>query len=361
MEIIAYYLPQYYPFKENNEWWGEGFTEWTNVGKAKRYYKHHDQPKVPKDLGYYDLRLREVQKKQIELAREAGVSAFCYWHYWFGEGRRLLDMPLNNMLEDPEMDFPFCLGWANETWKAKVWNTNDSSVGKTLIEQKYLGQEDDFEHFKYASRFFRDKRYLRIDGCPVFVVYKPLLHPEMSKFINYWNSLVRDEGIAEKIFFIGHTINYQEKDSILSLGFDAVNIVRTGEHRFNMNVTRKIPLSLFKFKILGRPLKLNYSFISQYFVGAEESQSNVFPTIIPNWDHTPRSGKKGVIFHGSDPKKFGRHVAKVLSLLLRKDSNRRVAFLKSWNEWGEGNYMEPDLKYGKAYIQTLRQCIESHI
>ena len=124
MEIIAYYLPQYYPFKENNEWWGEGFTEWTNVGKASKRYPGHYQPKVPKDLGYYDLRLVDNQKKQIELAKEAGVTAFCYWHYWFGNGKRLLDKPIASVLKNKELDFPFCFGWANESWMAKIWSTN---------------------------------------------------------------------------------------------------------------------------------------------------------------------------------------------------------------------------------------------
>ena len=359
MEVIAYYLPQYYPFKENNEWWGEGFTEWTNVGKAKQLFRNHYQPKVPANLGYYDLRLLEVKKKQAELAKEAGITGFCYWHYWFGNGKKLLDIPFQDVLSSNEPDFPFCLGWANESWKAKVWNNDDTSGDKLLIEQLYPGVDDIEAHFYSILPALKDKRYMRIEDKPVFVIYKPLLMPNANEFILMWNKLAKENNISEGFFFIGHTININEKASIIKLGFDAVNIVRIGEHRFNKNVIKKIPYKLFKFKVLGKPLKLNYSFISKYFVDDVEKEEDLIPTIIPNWDHTPRSGKKGVVFHNSTPKLFKKHVMDVLNVISTK--KRKIVFVKSWNEWGEGNYMEPDLKYGKEFIKVLGESITNEL
>jgi hypothetical protein len=358
MKVIAYYLPQYYPFKENNEWWGEGFTEWTNVGRAKQLFRGHDQPKVPKDLGYYDLRIPEVREMQVKLAIEAGVTGFCYWHYWFGNGKQLLNMPFKEVLNSGKPDFPFSLGWANESWKAKVWNINDTSQDKLLIEQLYPGIDDIEAHFYSILPALKDKRYIRIDDKPIFVIYKPLLLPNAKEFIEIWDKLANENNLSDGFFFIGHTVNIKEKSKILNLGFNAVNIVRTGEYRFNNDVIKKIPYKLFKFKFFGRPLKLNYSFISKYFVQDYDKEEDLIPTIIPNWDHTPRSGKRGVVFHNSTPKLFKKHIVKVLEVI--KNKKRKVAFLKSWNEWGEGNYMEPDLKNGKKYIKVLSEALKKN-
>lgn len=357
-DIIAYYLPQYYPFKENNEWWGEGFTEWTNVGKAKPLYRNHYQPKVPADLGYYDLRMFETKKKQIELAREAGITVFCYWHYWFGNDRVLLDLPLKQVLESQDLNFPLCLGWANESWLAKVWNTEHKVVGKMLMEQLYPGESDIELHFNRIKKVLEDKRYYRIDNKPVFVIYKPQLLPAFSLFRNIWNRLLKESNIAESFYYIAYAIDDAEISLLLKQGYDAVNIVRTGEYRFNKTVISKIPLKLFLYKLLGKPLKLNYSFISKYFIRPTDVEKNVFPTLIPNWDHTPRSGNRGVVFHNSTPQLFKKHAIQALDIIKQKDVNRQILFLKSWNEWGEGNYMEPDLKYGKGYINALKEAIK---
>ncbi|KOY50659.1 glycoside hydrolase family 99-like domain-containing protein [Polaribacter dokdonensis] len=356
MKIIAYYLPQYYPFKENNKWWGEGFTEWTNVGKAKKLFKNHYQPKIPADLGYYDLRVPQVREKQAELARQAGIHGFCYWHYWFGNGKQLLDLPMKEILNTKKPNFPFCLGWANESWKAKVWNLNDTSNDKMLIEQLYPGEEDIINHFYSILPALKDKRYITIENKPVFVVYKPFLLKDAKKFIEIWNKLISKEKLSEGFFFIGHTVNIKEKDEILNLGFNCVNIVRNGEYRFNKEVIKKISFQLFKFKILKKPLKLKYSFISRYFIQDIDKSEEIIPTIIPNWDHTPRSGNKGVVFHESKPLFFRKHVQKALDVT--KHKKRKVLFLKSWNEWGEGNYMEPDLKFGKKYIEILGEEVK---
>lgn len=362
-DVIAYYLPQFYPFPENDEWWGKGFTEWTNVAKAKPLFRGHYQPKVPADLGFYDLRVPDTIRKQVALAKEAGISAFCLWHYWFGENKLLLEKPLQLILENKDIDFPICLGWANESWEAKVWNAGDAKQNKVLMKQEYGGKQDILAHFQYVSKALRDERYYRIGGRPVFVVYQPFQLPDAKAFIDEFNRLLKESGIAESFYFIGHTKDDAKIDEIKKLGFDAVNVVRIGPYRYDKDVVRRIPWKLFKFKVLHRPLVLDYSFVSQYFIKKDtDSREDVFPTLIPNWDHTPRSGNGGSIFHEATPELFGKHVEKALEAT--KNKNNNVIFLKSWNEWGEGNYMEPDLKYGKGYIEVLgnilnNQCNES--
>jgi lipopolysaccharide biosynthesis protein len=167
---IAFYLPQFHPIKENNEWWGKGFTEWTNVGKARPLFKGHYQPRIPADLGYYDLRLDEVRVEQALMAKEFGIEGFCYWHYWFGNGRTLLERPFKEVLESGSPDFPFCLAWANETWKGFAHGLKNRNV---LIEQKYLGERDDTDHFYKVLPAFKDKRYIKVNSKPVFLIYKP--------------------------------------------------------------------------------------------------------------------------------------------------------------------------------------------
>jgi len=353
MKIIAYYLPQFYPFKENDIWWGTGFTEWTNVGKAKRLFHGHDQPKIPKDLGYYDLRVPEVRIKQAELAKEAGIDAFCYWHYWFGNGKQLLEMPFNEVLKSGEPDFPFCLGWANESWKSKVWDNNRSRKDITLIEQLYPGKEDHFSHFYSLLEAFRDKRYLKINGRPLFVIYNPFLLPNVEEFLSLWTLLAKKEGFLKGLYFIAYANKTDEIDKLLPMGFDGVNIVRVSEYAYNRDLMKRIIMPIIKYKLFNQPLRIRYKLAMKYFVQESEKRGNVFPTIIPNWDHTPRSGRKGVVFHNSTPVLFEKHIAEVLGLLKNKNSDEQIAFIKSWNEWGEGNYMEPDLKFGKKYIETL--------
>jgi hypothetical protein len=352
MKIIAYYLPQYHPFKENNEWWGTGFTEWTNVGKAKKYFRDHYQPKVPKDLGYYDLRLADVRKQQANLAKEAGIDGFCYWHYWFGNGRRLLEMPFNEVLKSGEPDFPFCLGWANESWKAKVWDFNSTKRDRTLIEQLYPGDQDNTDHFYAVLDAFKDQRYLRKDNKPIFVVYKPFLIPDAANFIKMWRALALKEGF-EGLHFIGHTEKASNIAAIMDMGFDAINIVRNGEYAYNKHLLKRILIPTILYKFFRRPLKISYALMIQYFVQNEEKERYVYPSIIPNWDHTPRSGRKGSVFHNSTPALFEKHVKEVFLTISNKKENDKIVFLKSWNEWGEGNYMEPDLRFGKKYIEVL--------
>lgn len=354
-KIIAFYLPQYHPTPDNDKWWGKGFTEWTNVGKAKPLFRGHYQPRVPADLGYYDLRLPEVREAQAEMAKEAGIFGFCYYHYWFGNGKEELELPFNEVLRLGKPDFPFMLCWANESWHKKFWSKDGKGTSKeVLIEQRYPGVEDHISHFYRLLPAFKDKRYIKIAGKPAFMIYKPNEFPGISEFIGLWNQLAIKEGF-EGIHFIGHTqdeINRDELQHLLNLGLDSVNTVGlyiAGKHILNgINMYIRVALR----KLFGMVGAISYKKAYPKFLGPLDELEVVYPTIIPNWDHSPRSGKTGFIIKNSTPKLFARHVRSVLDCI--KGKNSKIVFLKSWNEWGEGNYMEPDLKYGKGYIKVLK-------
>ena len=351
--IIAYYLPQYHPIPENDEWWGKGFTEWTNVTKAKPLFKGHYQPKIPADLGFYDLRIPEVREQQAELAREAGIDGFCYWHYWFGKGKELLERPFKEVLKTGKPNFPFCLGWANESWEAKIWNSDGIKSKKILIEQTYPGDKDIENHFYSLIEAFKDPRYIRINNQPIFLIYRPQNHPDVSNFINKWNHLIKKEKIADKFYFIGNTTD-KEVSQLIDLGFDSVVISPT--ERFVIKYKKRNffsrAINYFFRLILKKPLLIQYKeCIENLWIPQIDSKEWVIPTLLPNWDHSPRSGNTFPILIQSTPELFKEHCRKILNGIQAK--NNKLIILKSWNEWGEGNYMEPDLKFGKGYIKAL--------
>ena len=380
--VIAFYLPQFHPIPENDEWWGKGFTEWTNVGKAKPYFKNHYQPRVPADLGYYDLRMPEVREAQAAMANEAGIEGFCYWRYWFGNGRQLLERPFKEVLESGKPDFPFCLGWANHTWSSKTWEKGSrSEKNNLLVEQTYPGDEEHTMHFYDVLEAFKDKRYIQVDGKPVFVVYDPLAIPNVSSFIKLWNNLAIENGL-KGIHFVGIKYNltarYIDKNNIekkywpkksesssqrynevLNLGFDAVN--SRGLFRAELLANGryyKLFLAVIK-NFIGEFLieKYSYSKIIKYWFVEEDKWGNVYPTIIPNWDRTPRGGKMATVYHKSTPELFEKHVENALDIVKDKKDEHKIIFLMSWNEWAEGNYVEPDLKYGNGYLEALKKAL----
>jgi len=363
--IIAFYLPQFHPIPENDEWWGKGFTEWTNVGRAKPLFRGHYQPRVPADLGYYDLRLPEVREAQAELAREAGIEGFCYWHYWFGNGKRLLERPFNEVLESGKPDFPFCLGWGNHSWEAKDWNREDADRQNIiLIEQTYQGEDDYKEHFNFVLKAFKDPRYLKHNNKPIFYIFNAIELPD--NFIKLWNKWAKEAGFENGIYFIANVINdkntVKSKNEILPKGFDAISYTRTSALYFKNN---KFGKALFRIRgiinllIFKKPIfAIEYKKAYPYFVGEEEKEEDVIPFILPNWDHTPRSGRKRTVLLNSTPKLFKEHVKDVLRVVSQKEN--KLVFLKSWNEWAEGNYMEPDLKFGKGYIRALRETLDEN-
>ena len=364
-KVIAFYLPQYHPTPDNDKWWGKGFTEWTNVGKAKPLFRGHYQPKVPADLGYYDLRLPEVREAQAELAKEAGIYGFCYYHYWFGDGKEELELPFNEVLRLGKPDFPFMLCWANESWHKKFWNKDGIGSSKEiLVEQTYPGKEDHINHFYRLLPAFKDPRYIRIDNKPAFMIYKPLQFLDITQFINLWNNLAQKEGL-EGIYFIAHNQDENSESTynhFINLGFQAVNTVGLYEARRRLLKNKKYKIQFLirkyikKFKKL--PYKDSYKIISENLFVDIDSKENVFPSLISNWDHTPRSIENGWVLINSTPAKFKDQIKLVFKFV--KSKKLKIIFLKSWNEWGEGNYIEPDIKFGKGYIEALSRALNEN-
>lgn len=350
--ILALYLPQYHPIPENDEWWGRGFTEWTNVGKAKALFPGHYQPRVPADLGYYDLRVPETREAQANLARQYGIEGFCYWHYWFGNGKELLERPFNEMLESGKPEFPFCVAWANESWKGFYHGVGGRNV---LIEQKYPSEQDHINHFYRLLPAFLDIRYIRKDEKPVLIIYNPEALPKAEAFLDLWRKLAVENGLPG-LYFIGHTYDTSRVDSIISLGFDSVETVNIFRYSNDISLGNKIITKLSQ-RLFKFPRIVSYKRASKYFVAEEDYRDDVIPTIIPNWDHTPRTGRNGIAFHNSNPQLFGEHLHRVKDCLEKKRDPEPFVFIKSWNEWAEGNYLEPDLKYGRQYLEAIKDIL----
>jgi hypothetical protein len=217
--VIAFYLPQFHPIPENDAWWGKGFTEWTNVAKAKPLFRGHYQPRIPIDLGYYDLRVPEVREAQAGLARNAGIEGFCYYHYWFG-GKRLLEKPFTEVVATGQPNFPFCLCWANQTWSG-IWHGNPDRV---LVEQTYPGTEDNRRHFLAVRQAFLDTRYPRFEGRPIFVIYRPTEHPDVTRFITEWEELAVQSGLPG-IHFVAYLSPVEAAWDFRSRAFDGCTVV----------------------------------------------------------------------------------------------------------------------------------------
>jgi hypothetical protein len=359
--LIAFYLPQYHPIPENDQWWGKGFTEWTNVAKATPLFSGHYQPRVPADLGFYDLRVPEVRMAQAEMAHEHGIEGFCYWHYWFA-GKRLLERPFAEVLKSGEPKFPFCLAWANQTWTG-IWH---GAPDRTLIEQTYPGIKDFKMHFYELLDSFNDERYIRINGKPVFVVYNPKGLPEPKVFTDIWRELAIKSGLQGP-YFIGNIADpsWVPKEN----GFDAsvldslsiirrkINTFYNGYKGYSKLIFKKIlnrSLKKLPLKIFHKPTIYSYQDAINVLFSHQENAFEEFPCVIPNWDNTPRSGKNGLIFHNSSPELFRTHLKEAIARVGHKDRAKRIIFIKSWNEWAEGNYLEPDLKFGRAYLDVIK-------
>ena len=356
--IIAYYLPQYYPVPENDIWWGKGFTEWTNVAKAKPLFKGHDQPKLPADLGYYDLRIPEVRAEQAKMAKDFGIEGFCYWHYWFGDGKRLLEKPFEEVLKSGEPDFGFCLAWANIKWGGIDYG---DQFKRLLMDQTYPGMEDYKNHFYEVLPAFKDKRYLKIDNKPIFTIYNPAGLPDAKVFIELWNTLAKENGL-EGIYFIA----YQHFDfPYKEFGFDALtppspsHLFMRVKHTFLGKLVNKITgfrLNQLKYGTL----KLRNIFTHKQIVEASDysdvpQEIKFFPSCSPNWDHTPRSGNKGQVIVETKPELFYENLSNCYKRIETYKSEEKIIFIKAWNEWAEGNYLEPDHKIGFENLKQIKK------
>lgn len=343
---LAFYLPQFFPTPENDEWWGPGFTEWTNTARARRLFPGHQQPTLPADLGFYDLRVPETRQAQSDLAQAYGVEAFVYWHYWFGAGDRILERPFQEVLTSGEPSVKFALAWANQSWTG-VWH---AAPDKVLKLQTYPGVEDDQHHFDTVLPAFRDERYFRVDGRPLFYLFRPEEHPNPADFVDRWQQMARNAGleglylVAEASDLLGRGPRYNAADAD---GFDASVYMR-----LPVDVTRQSTLRMRATrKLLRGPEIWPYS---DSIVDSYPRSARVQPCIYPNWDNTPRAGRRGLAVTEATPEKFRRNVVDAVDLLADRRPEERLLWIKSWNEWAEGNHLEPDLRDGHGWLEALR-------
>lgn len=375
--VIAYYLPQYHPTPENDAMWGKGFTEWTNVAKAKPLFKGHYQPQIPADLGFYDLRLPEVRKAQADLAREYGIEGFCYWHYWFGNGKEILDMPFKKVLASGTPDFPFCLGWANHSWSNKTWQKSKAfQEDVVFLEQTYPGDKDIIDHFYSLLPAFKDKRYITVDDKPLFLIYAPDDIPDTKHFIDMWNNLAEKNGL-KGIHFVARVTSIgslnpkksfkqlkaetnERYDGYLNKGYDAIASTTLKQAQV---ATRGYFFKILSLWLSRKGIKIfnelyDYKKIMKNFYYPEDKREDVYPQILPKWDKTPRQGKNAEVLINSSPELFGESIDKALECIKDKADEHKILFAFAWNEWGEGAYLEPDIKFGRRYLEVLRDKIK---
>jgi len=356
---LAFYLPQYHPTPQNDEWWGKGFTEWTNVGKAKPLYKGHKQPKLPADLGYYDLRIPEVREQQAQMAKDYGIYGFIYYHYWFGDGVQVLERIANEVLSSGKPDFPFCFCWANETWSGR-WHGLDSKI---LAKQEYLGDDDIINHFNYLLPFFKDERYIKVEGKPVFVIYRnEELEKSETNFIEKFRNLAKKNGFPD-IYFIASNL---ELDTLpfKDWGYDAkisyeINRLKY-KHIGIFNAIQQKRINKIKRKFYSKksPVKIDANKMFEE-ISYKETDIPTFPMVLPNWDNTPRSDYRGEVFENTTPELFKQQIKKGIEFLETKNYPEKFLIIKSWNEWAEGNYLEPDRENGYAYLEVIKKNIEN--
>jgi lipopolysaccharide biosynthesis protein len=359
LRLIAFYLPQFHPIPENDEWWGKGFTEWTNVVRAKPLFRGHYQPHVPADLGFYDLRLPEARSAQADLARDYGLHGFCYYHYWFG-GKRLLEQPFDEVLASGKPDFPFCLCWANESW-TRNWDGQNEDI---LIKQQY-GGDDDRRHIAWLVKAFRDERYIRHDGKPLFLVYRASNLPNPLATTNIWREEARRAGIGE-LFLCRVESSDKDKSDPVKLGFDSsiefqpdwMNLgppIRQGPLWFK---AQKLGLINPTF---GSNRVYDYRVIVDRMLKKTDPPYERIPCVTPSWDNSARRSPRrraATIFMGATPDLYETWLRTVVRKG-RSNGSSPFVFINAWNEWGEGNHLEPCQKWGRAFLEATRQALQS--
>lgn len=346
VKLICFYLPQFHSIAENDRWWGQGFTEWTNVRPARPQFENHYQPRVPGELGYYDLSDPAVQHRQVALAKTYGIGGFCFYVYWFG-GKRLLETPVENYRVDKNLDLPFCLCWANENWSRR-WDGLENEV---LIAQKYSAR-DDLAFIAWVADYFKDERYLRINGKPLLLVYRPNLLPSAKQTAQRWRNWCRRNGVGE--IYLAYTQSFEAVDPA-RFGFDAA--------------VEFPPNNSMPPDITCRIKSLNGSFAGRVFdwrVFIERSRRyrkpayTLFRGVCPSWDNTARRKDHGTIFLNSSPKGYCHWLRNAIEDTCRRFNNpdERLVFINAWNEWAESAYLEPDQRYGYAYLEATRKALQ---
>ena len=354
LRLVAFYLPQYHPIPENDRWWGQGFTEWTNVTKARPAFEGHYQPHAPGELGFYDLRVPEVRAHQARLAHEYGIYGFCYYHYWF-QGKRLLERPFNEVLKSGQPDFPFCLCWANEDWTRR-W---DGREGEILMEQRY-SQEDDRRHIAALIPAFDDPRYIRIDGKPVFLVYKTSRLPDPSATSDIWREEARRHGVDE-LYLIKVDNHPDQGVHPDRYGFDAAVEFQPAWHflqsarrsGFLRRVAARLGLA---DDVYRRHRVYRYEDVIEWMRARPRPEYLQFPGVTPMWDNSARRAQHAVIFEGSTPALYEQWLRAATAAFTPPTPDENLVFINAWNEWAEGNHLEPDEKWGRAYLDATRRA-----
>lgn len=357
--VIAIHLPQFHPFADNNKWWGTGFTEWNNVAKAKPRFPGHYQPHLPADLGFYDLRVADTREQQANMAKNAGIYGFCYYHYWFN-GHQLMERPLEEILSSQKPDFPFMLCWANENW-TRAWDGGESQI---LIKQEY-SEEDDRNHIRFLiNKYFKDPRYIRVNGKPFFAIYRTTRFPDIEKTISIWREEAKKENMElyicrfESFREIGNS--YMKKGIDAAIEFQPHNaIIELSKTRFKLrNLINRISSKIAKRNIL--PNVLSY----KKYVNSQLARPLVnykrYPCVTPRWDNSPRKPYNYWAFLGATPELFGYWLKEVFHRFVPYSSEENFIFINAWNEWAEGNHLEPDKKYGNKYLLEIKNTIDNN-
>lgn len=350
VKLLAFYLPQFHPIPENDLWWGKGFTEWTNVSRAVPQFRGHYQPHLPDELGFYDLRLKEVQYRQIELAKQYGIHGFAFYYYWFA-GKRLLELPVDRFLATSDMDFPFCLVWANENWTRR-WDGMENDV---LMQQVHT-PETDIEFIKSVEPFLRDERYIRINGRPILIIYRIGLMPDPAQTAERWREYCVKNRLGDPYLIAAQTFGVEDPRPI---GFDAaMQFPPHNQHhgaRFMINSEIKFTNPDFSSYVFSYPKMVEYKESNP-----EDAPYPLFKGIFPIWDSESRKPGKGTIFTGSTPQLYERWLRTICQWTIKNHpEDARFVFINAWNEWAEGAHLEPDRRYGYAYLQATRETLKT--
>lgn len=366
MKIISFYLPQFHPIPENDEFWGKGFTEWVNVKKAKPLFENHIQPVVPYEHNYYDLRDIEVMKWQTDIAKKYGVYGFCFYHYWI-EGRKLLERPVENFLQHKEIEFNYCLSWANHSW-TDSWKIGSN---KTLIAQTYGKKEDWESHLNYLLPYFKDDRYIKVDGKPLFIIYMPEDIPDLNEMLDYWEERVKEQGLPGLAYayqYIYYDMDKHKDDSRFEYGIEfqpayaiadsrgkASAFIRKSGYRFLNWIQQNLKV---KVNMVSQPkLEIkDYSYIWEYVIKRTPNNKKKIPGAFSGWDNTPRKGKAGLVLSNNTPELFEKYMTiqiKRAKEIYKKD----MIFVTAWNEWAEGSILEPTEKDGYGYLEALKNAL----
>lgn len=352
MKLIAFYLPQFHEIPENNHAWGQGFTEWVNVKKAEPLFFGHNQPRKPLHDNYYNLLDDGAMEWQTALAKKAGLYGFCFYHYWFG-GRMVLEKPVKKLLHNKGIDFHYCFSWANEPW-TKTWH-GAGGEKEILIAQNYGGEEEWKAHYEYFHPFFGDKRYIKEEGRPVLLIYRLKNIPRFNDMLRYWNQCAKKDGFSG-IYAISMDTwrDHAEKSRWVNASADFEPNKTRGEatrvfHFLKPKEKRSLVWNRFAIQTV------DYKKINKKMLSVPHGK-NQFRTVFVDYDDSPRRGERAVVMKGSTPERFGRYLKQAIQLS-RQEGNQYL-FINAWNEWGEGNYLEPDDKYGYRYLGQIKDALE---